>query len=118
MGMVIVIAITGCVSAFLSLMAKLTYDGIKAKRNGNGNRKLPNGNNQISIDLALLSKDLALNNDKLVGIERSTDRLVELSIAANVHLTDLKTVTADQTSSFRNLISSLTATIAKLEGNL
>lgn len=116
MGMVIVIAITGCISAFLSLMAKLTYDGIKAKRNGNGNGKLPNG--QISVDLALLSKDLALNNDKLVGIARSTDRLVELSIAANVHLTDLKTVTAAQTSSFRNLISSLTATIAKLESNL
>lgn len=116
MTLLIIILLTGLVSSTLSIVAKLIYDGIKAK-NGNG-KKVLNGNGQISKDLALLAKDIDFNNKKLAEIVSDVHRLVELTIAAkeqsHIHLTDLKTAMTDQTNSFRNLIT----VIAKLESKL
>lgn len=118
--LLVVILLTGLVSSTLSIVAKLIYDGIKAK-NGNG-KKSPDGNSHILMDLALLTKDIDFNNKKLSEIGSGIDRLVELTIASkeqsNVHLTDLKTAMADQTNSFRTLIQSMTTAMAKLESKL
>ena len=111
--LITVIIITGLVSSGLSVIAKLIYDGIKVKKNGNGN-----GDNQISVNLALLVKDIDFNNKKLAEIEHSIDKQVGLSIAANVHLIDLKTSVAEQTNTFRTLISALTSAMARLETKL
>lgn len=110
--LIVIIVITGLGSSVLSLGAKLIYDGIKAKKNGS------NSNGKISVNLALLAKDIDFNNKKLAEIENGVNRLIEYVITSNVHLTDLKTATADQTSSFRTLISALTTVIAKLESKL
>ncbi|KKM91462.1 hypothetical protein LCGC14_1228240 [marine sediment metagenome] len=110
--LVAVIVITGLISSMLSIVAKLIYDGIKAKRNGS------NGNNQVSVNLALLVKDIDFNNLMLTKIERGTDRLVEHAVASNVHLIDLKTMIAEQTRTFRTLISALTTAMARLESKL
>lgn len=86
-GLITIIIITGLTSSALSLCAKLIYDGIKAKKNGNN--KQPN-NGQVSVNLALLAKDIDFNNSRLVSIENSINRLVELSVASNIHLEDFK----------------------------
>lgn len=116
---IIAMGLTGFISSALSLGAKLIYDGIKTKKNeSNGS----NGNKQISINFALLAKDIDFNNKKLVEIAQGIDKLIELSIVSkeqsNIHLIDLKTSMADQTNTFRTLISALTATMAKLESKL
>jgi len=113
--LIAVIILTSLASSVLSLGAKLVYDGIKAKKNGtNGTRN----SEQISVNLALLIKDIDFNNKKLAEIESAMDRQVELSIASNVHLIDLKTSIVDQTNTFRTLISTLNVNIARLESKL
>lgn len=111
----IAMGLTGFISSVLSVGAKLVYDGIKAKRNGSSKNGL---NGQVSVNLALLTKDIDFNNKKLAEIEHGIDRLVEHSAASNVHLIDLKSMTVEQTSSFRTLISALTSTMARLESKL
>ena len=117
--MLAVIIITSLISAMLSLGAKLIYDGIKAKKNGTTST---NGSQQVSVNLALLAKDVDFNNKKLSEIVSNVNRLVELSIATkeqvHIHLTDLKTTTAEQTNAFRMLVSALTAAMAKWESKL
>ena len=100
--LIAVIIITSLVSSALSIAAKLIYDGIKVKKNGS------NGNNRhISMDLALLAKDINFNNLKLIEVENNLNRLVELSIAFR-----------EQINTFKALISSLTTAINKLESKL
>lgn len=114
--LIAIIIITSLVSAILSLGAKLVYDGIKAKKNGNGN------GGHILMDLALLAKDIDFNNLMLTKIENNTSRLIELSITSkeqsDAHSIDLKTAMYDQTNMFRTLISALTTALARLESKL
>ena len=112
-GILAVIIITSLISSILSLGAKLMYDGIKAKKNGNS--KSSNSNGQVSVNLALLVKDIDFNNKKLAEIERGVDRLVEHSVVTNIHLQDLKQIIDNLTSELRSLGIALTSVIAKLE---
>lgn len=117
MTLMAIIIITGLISSGLSLVAKLMYDGIKAKRNGNGNGKTSN-NGQILVNFASLVKDIEFNNKRVTDIENGIVKLIEYSITSNVHLADLKASVINQTDSFRTLISALTSTMAKLESKL
>jgi len=119
--LVTIIVITGFVSAGLSLLARLVYDGIKEKRNGSNGSNGPN-NTQLSMDIALLAKDIDFNDKKLAEIERGIDKLIELTIAtkeqSNIHLGDLKAILVDQTHTFRSLMSKLTTSMVRLENKL
>ena len=115
--LIAIIIITSLASSMLSLGAKLIYDGIKARKNGsNGNGR------QISVNLALLAKDIDFNNKQLAEIGSGIHKLVELGIVAkeqtNNHLVELKSAITEQASAFRSLTASLITSIAKLEGKL
>jgi peptidoglycan hydrolase CwlO-like protein len=110
---IIIAALTG--SAF-SVIARLAYDGIKAKRNGN-NRNNNNSTKllygiQSSVDL--LTRDVSEVEKTIDEFRKYLERSNEISIETNVHLKDLKKVIMDQTHEFRNLAIALTTAIAKV----
>lgn len=109
---IIIAALTGSV---FSVIARLVYDGIKAKRNGN-NRNNNNSTEllygiQNSVDL--LTRDVGEVEKTVDEFRRYLERSNEISIETNVHLKDLKEVVANQTREFRNLVIALTTSIAK-----
>jgi len=114
---IIIAALTG--SAF-SVVARLVYDGIKAKRNGtNGPKNIKNSNNikllygiQGSVDL--LTRDVSEVEKTVDELRKYLERSNEISIETNVHLKDLKEAVANQTQEFRNLVIALTTAIAKV----
>ncbi|MHA1833229.1 MAG: hypothetical protein ACTSV7_04505 [Candidatus Baldrarchaeia archaeon] len=102
---------TGLVASILTLGTKLVYDGIKAKKNGGSDSDV---NKQISVNLALLTKDVDFNNKILVGIKNGIDRLAEHSVTSNIHLMDLKTAVTEQTHELQK-ISGIESAVTRLE---
>lgn len=115
--LIAVIILTGLISSALSIGAKLMYDGIKAKRNGN-NRSNNNNNTKllygIQSSVDLLTRDVGEVEKTIDEFRKYLERSSEISIETNVHLKDLKDAVVRQTQEFRNLAIALTTAIAKV----
>ena len=124
-GLMAIIIITGLISSALSLIAKLTYDGIKAKRNNNNRNNRNNSRNNktnnnstkllygIQSSVNLLTKDVSEVEKTVDEFRKYLERSNEISIETNMHLKDLKEAVVNQTQEFRNLVIALTTAITK-----
>ena len=102
------IIIAALVGSMFSVIARLIYDGIQAKRNGNNRNNRNNNTNGIKLlygiqsSVDLLTRDVDEVEKTVDEFRKYLERSNEISIETNVHLKDLKKSVVSQAQEFRN----------------
>jgi len=97
------------IGAGTAVVARLLYDGIKSKKNGNGNGGSKNGNNlnTIHTNLELLTKDVNRVDENVEDLKYAFNKFNDLLIEANMTLKSIQTELSQKESQFQNLFIKL-----------